>query len=154
MNLVEGKITGQGKKVAIVASRFNEFINTKLIDGARDCLVRHEVKDGDITLIRVPGAFEIAFAAKKAVDAGKFDSVLCLGTIIKGDTSHYGFLAAEVTKGVASIALQSTIPVVYGIVTAETLEQAIERAGSKAGNRGWDAAMTALEMMDFNKQKI
>jgi 6,7-dimethyl-8-ribityllumazine synthase len=154
MNIIEGKLSGQGRKVALVASRFNEFINAKLIDGARDCLVRHGVLDADISLIRVPGAFEIAFAAQKAVDAGKFDAVICLGTIIKGDTSHYEFLAAEVTKGVASIALKSPVPVVYGIVTTESLEQAIERAGSKAGNRGWDAAMTALEMIDLNKQKI
>ncbi|MBI5179613.1 MAG: 6,7-dimethyl-8-ribityllumazine synthase [Nitrospinae bacterium] len=154
MNLIEGKLNGQGKKVALVASRFNEFINEKLIAGARDCLVRHGAADGDITLIRVPGAFEIAFAAQRAVDGGKYDAVICLGTIIRGDTSHYQFLAAEVTKGISSIAQKASIPVVYGIVTTESLEQAIERAGSKAGNRGWDAAMSALEMMDLNKQKF
>lgn len=154
MNLIEGNINGTGKKVAIVASRFNEFINAKLIDGARDCLVRHGAADGDITLIRVPGAFEVPFAAAKAVDAKKFDAVICIGTVIRGDTSHYEFLSAEVTKGVAALAMRASIPVVYGLVTTENLEQAIERAGSKAGNRGWDAAMTALEMMDLNAKKI
>ncbi len=154
MNLIEGNINGAGKKVAIVASRFNEFINAKLIDGARDCLVRHGASDNDITLIRVPGAFEVPFAAAKAVDAKKFDAVICIGTVIRGDTSHYEFLSAEVTKGVAALAMRASIPVVYGLVTTENLEQAIERAGSKAGNRGWDAAMTALEMMDLNSKKI
>lgn len=154
MNLIEGNINGAGKKVAIVASRFNEFINAKLIDGARDCLVRHGASDNDITLIRVPGAFEVPFAAAKAVDANKFDAVICIGTVIRGDTSHYEFLSAEVTKGVAALAMRASIPVVYGLVTTENLEQAIERAGSKAGNRGWDAAMTALEMMDLNSKKI
>lgn len=150
MNLIEGKIEGKGKKVGLVVSRFNDFINTKLINGAHDCLTRHAVDDKDITLIRVPGAFEIPFATKKAVDSKKFDSVICLGTIIRGETSHYEFLSAEVTKGISQIALSSGTPVSYGIITAETLEQAIERAGSKAGNRGWDAAMSALEMMSLN----
>lgn len=154
MNLVEGKIEGKGKKVAIVASRFNDFINTKLIEGARDCLNRHGVAENDLTLLRVPGAFEIPFAAKKAVACGKFDSVICLGAIIRGETSHYEFLSAEVTKGIASIAISADIPVIYGIVTAETLEQAIERAGSKAGNRGWDASISALEMMNLNLQSL
>jgi len=154
MNLVEGKIEGKGRKVALVVSRFNDFINAKLINGAHDCLTRHSVEDKDITLIRVPGAFEIPFATKKAVDSKKFDSVICLGTIIRGETSHYEFLSAEVTKGISQIALNSGTPVSYGIVTTETLEQAIERAGSKAGNRGWDAAMTALEMMSLNSASI
>jgi len=155
MNVIEGNITGKGLKVALVASRVNDFINAKLIDGARDCLIRHGTGEKDITLLRVPGAFEIPFAAQKAVDvSGKFDVVICLGTIIRGDTSHYEFLSAEVTKGIASIALKSKIPVVYGIVTAENLEQAIERAGGKAGNRGWDAALSAMEMAGLNDANI
>ena len=154
MNVIEGKLSGTGRKIAIVASRFNDFIGSKLVEGARDCLVRHGVADNDITLIRVPGAFELAFAAKRAIEAGKFDSVICLGAIIRGETSHYEHLAAEVTKGIASLAIGAPLPVVYGVVTAENLEQAIDRAGSKAGNRGWDAAMTALEMIDLGKQKF
>jgi len=154
MNLIEGNLEGKGSKVAIVASRFNEFINEKLIGGARDCLVRHGVADGDITLIRVPGAFEIPYGAKKAADSGKFDAVICLGTVIRGATKHYELVSAEVTKGISSIALSSGIPVLYGIVTTETLEQAVERAGSKAGNRGWDAALSALEMIGINRHKF
>ncbi|MEE8484789.1 MAG: 6,7-dimethyl-8-ribityllumazine synthase [Nitrospinota bacterium] len=152
INTIEGKLNGKGKKIGIVASRFNDFINEKLIGGARDCLARHGVNDGDITLVRVPGAFEIPFAAKKLAEGAKLDAVICLGTIIRGDTNHYELLSAEVTKGIASIALNASIPVVYGIVTTETLEQAIERAGSKGGNRGWDAAMSALEMIDLSAQ--
>jgi 6,7-dimethyl-8-ribityllumazine synthase len=154
MNLIEGKIEGKGRKVALVVSRFNDFINQKLVSGAHDCLTRHSVDDKDITLIRVPGAFEIPFATKKAVDSGKFEAVICLGTIIRGETSHYELLSAEVTKGISQIALSSGTPVSYGIITAETLEQAIERAGSKAGNRGWDAALSALEMMSLNSASI
>ncbi len=149
---IEGKLNGKGKKIGIVASRFNDFINEKLIGGARDCLARHGVNDGDITLVRVPGAFEIPFAAKKLAGNSELDAVICVGTIIRGDTNHYELLSAEVTKGISQIALDASIPVVYGIVTAETLEQAIERAGAKAGNRGWDAAMSALEMIDLNSQ--
>ncbi len=149
MNTVEGNLEGKGKKVALVAGRFNDFINEKLIGGARDCLIRHGVADKNILLVRVPGSFEITYAAGKAVDSGKFDSVICIGTIIRGGTGHYELLSAEVTKGIASLAARADIPVVYGIVTADTIEQAIERAGSKMGNRGWDAAMTALEMMNL-----
>jgi 6,7-dimethyl-8-ribityllumazine synthase len=149
MNTVEGNLEGKGKKVALVAGRFNDFINDKLIGGARDCLIRHGVADTNILLVRVPGSFEITYAAGKAVDSGKFDSVICLGTIIRGGTGHYELLSAEVTKGIASLAARADIPVVYGIITADTIEQAIERAGSKMGNRGWDAAMTALEMMNL-----
>jgi 6,7-dimethyl-8-ribityllumazine synthase len=151
MKVIEGSLEGKGLKVAIVASRFNDFINSKLIEGARDCLARHAVTDDKITLIRVPGAFEIPFAVQKAVNSGKFDTVICLGTIIRGGTQHYELLAAEVTKGISSIALTAGMPVVYGIITAENLEQAIDRAGGKEGNRGWDAAMSAIEMVNFNK---
>ncbi|MDH5541587.1 MAG: 6,7-dimethyl-8-ribityllumazine synthase [Nitrospinota bacterium] len=154
MNLIEGNLEGKGSKIAIVASRFNDFINEKLIGGARDCLLRHGVSDDDITLVRVPGAFEIPFAAKKMADSKKFDAVICIGAIIRGATKHYEFISAEVTKGVSSVALSSGVPVLYGVVTAETLEQAIERAGSKAGNRGWDAALSALEMIGLNRHKL
>ena len=154
MKVIEGNLEGKGLKVAIVASRFNDFINAKLIEGARDCLVRHGVKDEQITLIRVPGAFELPVAVQKAVTAGKFDAVICLGTIIRGGTSHYELLASEVTKGISAIALKAGMPVVYGIITAENLEQAIDRAGGKEGNRGWDAAIAAIEMANLNKSGI
>jgi 6,7-dimethyl-8-ribityllumazine synthase len=154
MKVIEGKLDGKGLKVAIVASRFNDFITSKLIEGARDCLVRHSVAEDQITLIRVPGAFEIPFAVQKAVNAGKFNAIICLGAIIRGGTMHYEFLASEVTKGISSIALKSDMPVVYGIITAENLEQAIDRAGGKEGNRGWEAAMSAIEMAGLNKTGI
>lgn len=154
MNVIEGKLSGTGRKIAVVASRFNDFICSKLIAGAADCLKRHGVAENDITVVRVPGAFEIAPAAKKAVDAGKFDAVICVGAIIRGETSHYEHLAAEVTKGISALAQYSAIPVVYGVVTTESVEQAVDRAGGKAGNRGWDAAMTALEVIDLHKQKF
>jgi 6,7-dimethyl-8-ribityllumazine synthase len=154
VNVIEGKLSGTGRKLAVVASRFNDFICSKLIAGAADCLKRHGVAENDITVVRVPGAFEIAPAARKAVDSGKFDAVICVGAIIRGETSHYEHLAAEVTKGISSLAQNSAIPVVYGVVTTESVEQAVDRAGGKAGNRGWDAAMTALEVIDLHKQKF
>lgn len=154
MNVIEGKLSGTNRKIAIVSSRFNDFICSKLIEGARDCLVRHGAADKDLTLIRVPGAFEIPTAAKKAADSGKFDAVICLGAIIRGETSHYEHLSSEVTKGISSLALNAPIPVVYGVVTTENVEQAVDRAGGKAGNRGWDAAMTALEIIDLHKQQF
>lgn len=155
MKVIEGNLEGKGLKVAIVASRFNDFINAKLIEGARDCLIRHGVKDDDITLIRVPGAFELPVAVQRAVNVpAPFDAVICLGTIIRGGTSHYELLASEVTKGISAIALKADMPVVYGIITAENLEQAIDRAGGKEGNRGWDAAIAAIEMANLNKSAI
>jgi 6,7-dimethyl-8-ribityllumazine synthase len=154
VNVIEGKLSGTNRKIAIVSSRFNDFICSKLIEGARDCLVRHGAADKDLTLIRVPGAFEIPTAAKKAADSGKFDAVICLGAIIRGETSHYEHLSSEVTKGISSLALNAPIPVVYGVVTTENVEQAVDRAGGKAGNRGWDAAMTALEIIDLHKQQF
>jgi 6,7-dimethyl-8-ribityllumazine synthase len=153
VRIIEGKLSGANRKVAIVSSRFNESICSRLVEGARDCLVRHGAADADLTLIRVPGAFEIPAAARKAVDSGKFDAVVCIGAIIRGETTHYEHLAAEVTKGIASLAFTAAIPVVYGVVTTENVEQAADRAGGKAGNRGWDAAMTALELIDLNGQK-
>jgi len=145
----EGKFDARGEKIAIVASRFNDFFTSELMDGALDCLHRHGVTDEQIDTAWVPGGFEIPFAAKRFVETGRYAAVICVGCIIQGDTPHFGFVAGEVTKGIAQVSLDSNIPVVYGIVTAETLDQAIERSGTKAGNKGFDAAMTALEMIDL-----
>jgi len=145
----EGKFDARGEKIAIVASRFNDFFTSELMEGALDCLHRHGVTDEQIDTAWVPGGFEIPFAAKRFVETGRYAAVICVGCIIQGDTPHFGFVAGEVTKGIAQVSLDSNIPVVYGIVTAETLDQAIERSGTKAGNKGFDAAMTALEMIDL-----
>jgi 6,7-dimethyl-8-ribityllumazine synthase len=145
----EGKFDARGEKIAIVGSRFNDFFTSELMDGALDCLHRHGVADEQIDTAWVPGGFEIPFAAKRFVETGRYAAVICVGCIIQGDTPHFQYLAGEVTKGIAQVSLESNIPVVYGIVTAETLDQAIERSGTKAGNKGFDAAMTALEMIDL-----
>jgi len=137
------------KKFAIVASRFNEFITSKLIGGAVDCLKRHEAEDDNIELVWVPGAFEIPLACKKLASTGKYDAIIALGAVIRGATSHYDYVCSEVSKGVASVSLEKEIPVAFGVVTTENIEQAIERAGTKAGNKGWDAAMTAIEMANL-----
>ncbi len=149
---IQGKILGRGKKFGIVVSRFNEFISGKLLEGALDCFHRHEVKDDDIDIAWVPGSFEIPLAAQKMAQAQKYDAVLCLGAVIRGDTPHFEFIAAEVTKGVAQVNLQTGVPTVFGVITTDTLEQAIERAGTKAGNKGWDAAMTGMEMAELLKE--
>jgi 6,7-dimethyl-8-ribityllumazine synthase len=151
-NLYEGSIRADGLKFAIVASRFNEFITARLIEGAIDALVRHGARDEDIHLIRVPGAFEIPSVARWAASSGKFHAVICLGAVIRGATPHFEYIAAEVSKGVALVALESRVPVVFGVLTTDTLEQAIERAGSKAGNKGFDAAMAAMELVDLRKK--
>lgn len=145
----EGKFDARGEKIAIVGSRFNDFFTNELMDGALDCLHRHGVTDEQIDTAWVPGGFEIPFVAKRFVETGRYAAVICVGCIIQGDTPHFGFVAGEVTKGIAQVSLESNIPVVYGIVTADTLDQAIERSGTKAGNKGFDAAMTALEMIDL-----
>jgi 6,7-dimethyl-8-ribityllumazine synthase len=145
----EGKFDARGERIAIVGSRFNDFFTSELMEGALDCLHRHGVTDEQIDTAWVPGGFEIPFAAKRFVETGRYAAVICVGCIIQGDTPHFGFVAGEVTKGIAQVSLDSNIPVVYGIVTAETLDQAIERSGTKAGNKGFDAAMTALEMIDL-----
>ena len=145
----EGKFDARGEKIAIVGSRFNDFFTSELMDGALDCLRRHGVTEDQIDTAWVPGGFEIPFAAKQFVATGRYAAVICVGCIIQGDTPHFGLVAGEVTKGIAQVSLDSNIPVVYGIVTAETLDQAIERSGTKAGNKGFDAAMTALEMIDL-----
>ena len=150
-NIFEGNIRADGLKFAIVVSRFNEFISGRLLEGAVDALVRHGGDEGDIDVIRVPGAFEIPLAAKWAAHSGKYDAIICLGTVIRGATSHYEYVASESAKGIAHVSLETSLPIIFGILTTETIEQAIERAGSKAGNKGWDAAMAAMEMARLQK---
>ena len=142
----EGKLTAEGLRFGIVVSRFNEFITGKLLAGALDALVRHGANDAEIDVAWVPGTFEVPIVTQKMAMSGKYDAVICLGALIRGATPHFDYLAAEVTKGIAQIGLQSSVPCVYGIITADTIEQAIERAGTKAGNKGFDAAETAIEM--------
>ena len=149
MNKIEGKIVAEGIKIGIVAARFNEFIVSKLVSGAMDGLLRHDVKEEDVTLAWVPGAFEIPVVAKKMAESGKYDAVICLGAVIRGATSHYDYVCNEVSKGIAQVSLQSGIPVMFGVVTTENIEQAIERAGTKAGNKGFDCATGAIEMIDL-----
>jgi 6,7-dimethyl-8-ribityllumazine synthase len=147
----EGKLIGQGLRFGIVVSRFNDFITSRLLDGAMDALIRHGVDEGAIEIAWVPGAFEIPLVAKKMTGRG-YDAVLCLGAVIRGATPHFEYIASEVTKGIAQIGLDKGLPVVYGVITADTLEQAIERAGTKAGNKGADAALTALEMANLLRE--
>ena len=152
MKVLEGKVVADGATIGIVAARFNEFIVSKLISGARDGLVRHNVEDDDITLAWVPGAFEIPVMAKKMAESGKYDAVICLGAVIRGATSHYDYVCAEVSKGIASVSLETGVPVMFGVVTTDNIEQAIERAGTKAGNKGYDCALGAIEMINLAKQ--
>ncbi len=149
MRVLEGNVVANGTKVGIVASRFNEFIVSKLVGGAQDALIRHGVNDDDITLAWVPGAFEIPLTAQKMAETGNYDAVICLGAVIKGATTHYDYVCAEVSKGVAAVGLKTEIPVIFGVVTTDNIEQAIERAGAKAGNKGYDAACTAIEMVNL-----
>ena len=149
MRIIEGMLRGEGKKFAIIVSRFNDFITSKLLDGALDCLHRHGVNDDDLSLIRVPGAFEIPLAAQKLAQSGDYDGVICLGAVIRGATTHYDYVCSEVSKGIAKVSLDTNIPVGFGIVTTENIEQAIERAGTKSGNKGYDTAMSVLEMVDL-----
>lgn len=152
MKIIEGNVVAEGIKVGIVASRFNEFIVSKLLGGAQDALIRHGVNDDDITAVWVPGAFEIPLAAQKMADSGKYDAVICVGAVIRGSTSHYDYVCNEVSKGIAAVGLNSKIPVLFGILTTDTIEQAIERAGTKAGNKGYDAATSAIEMVNLMRQ--
>jgi len=145
----EGKISGQGKKVAIIVSRFNDFITDRLLNGALDALTRHGTQDEDIDIVKVPGAFEIPLMAKKTAQTGKYDAIICLGAVIRGSTPHFEYVSAEVSKGIGMVGLEIGLPVVFGIVTTDTLEQAIERAGSKSGNKGWAAAVAAMEMANL-----
>ncbi len=150
--MIEGKIVAKGMRFGIVASRFNDFICSRLIDGAVDALVRAGAEEKDIEVAKVPGAFEIPVTAKKLAKSGKYDAVICLGAVIRGATPHFEYISAEVAKGIALVGLEAEVPVVFGVVTTDTIEQAIERAGSKSGNKGWDAALTAVEMVDLFKR--
>ena len=152
MKVLEGNVVGTGARVGIVAARFNEFIVSKLISGAEDALVRHGVETDCITLAWVPGAFEIPMIAKKKKKSGRYDAVICLGAVIRGATSHYDYVCAEVSKGIAAVGLETGVPTIFGVVTTDNIEQAIERAGTKAGNKGYDAACTAIEMINLGKQ--
>ena len=149
MKTVEANLIGKGLKFAVVAARFNDFITGKLIEGAEDGLLRHDVNGDDITLYRVPGAFEIPVVAKALAEKDEFDAVICLGAIIRGATPHFDFVAAEASKGVAQVSMNSGKPVIFGIITTDNLEQAIDRAGTKSGNKGYDAAVTAIEMANL-----
>jgi len=145
MKILEGELQAKGLKFGIVVSRFNDFITTKLLEGALDALLRHGAKEEDIEIMKVPGSFEIPLAAKKMASK-KYNAIICLGTVIRGATPHFDYVAAEVSKGIAAASLETEVPMAFGVITSDTIEQAIERAGSKAGNKGWDAAITAIEM--------
>ncbi len=149
MKVIEGKLTAEGLRIGIVAARFNEFITNKLVSGAVDALTRHGASDENLTLTWVPGAFEIPLAAQIMANSRKYDAVICLGAVIRGSTPHFDYVAGEVTKGVAQVGLHTGVPTVFGVLTTENIEQAIERAGTKAGNKGFDAAMTAIEMANL-----
>ncbi|MGV8057624.1 MAG: 6,7-dimethyl-8-ribityllumazine synthase [Smithellaceae bacterium] len=150
--IVEGKIVAKGMKFGIVASRFNDFISGRLIEGAIDTLLRAGADDKDIAIYKVPGAFELPLTAKKLAKSARFDAVICLGAVIRGATPHFEYISAEVSKGIASVGLEAEIPVVFGVLTTDTIEQAIERAGTKSGNKGADAALSAIEMVDLFKK--
>lgn len=149
MKIFEGKLVSEDKRYGIVIARFNEFIGSKLLDGAIDTFKRHGVEDGKIDIAWVPGAFEIPLAVKKMAKTGKYDAVICLGAVIRGATAHFEYVSSEVTKGIASISLNSEVPVIFGVLTTDTIEQAIERAGTKAGNKGSEAALAAIEMANL-----
>jgi len=152
VNFIEGQLVAEGLKIGIVVARFNEFINSKLLDGALDGLKRHGVKEEDIQVAWVPGAFEIPLVAQKMAASNKYQAVICLGTVIRGSTSHYDYVCAEVSKGVAHVGMATGVPTIFGVLTTESIEQAIERAGTKAGNKGFESAATAIEMANLIKQ--
>jgi 6,7-dimethyl-8-ribityllumazine synthase len=149
---IKGALSGKGRKFALVVGRTNEFVTNRLLEGATDTLVRQDVAETDLTVVYVPGSFEIPTAAKRLAESGAYDGVICLGTVIRGSTPHFDYIAAEVAKGVAQTALAATVPVVFGVLTTDTIEQAIERSGSKGGNKGRDAALAALEMANLYSQ--
>ena len=151
-HVIEGKLDATGLKFGIIVSRFNEFITGKLLEGAIDCVVRHNGSGDDVTVAWVPGAFEIPLAARKMAASGKYDAVICIGAVIRGNTSHFDFVAGEAAKGIAMASLETGVPVIFGVITTETIEQAIERAGTKLPNRGFEAALTAIEMANVLKQ--
>ena len=148
-NIIEAKLLAQGKRFALVASRFNDFITDRLVSGAVDALVRSGTDDSDIDIVKVPGAFEIPLVAKKMAQKATYDAIICLGAVIRGATPHFEYVSSEVTKGVAQVSLDSGVPVILGVVTTDSIEQAIERAGTKAGNKGWQAAISAVEMANL-----
>jgi 6,7-dimethyl-8-ribityllumazine synthase len=151
-NIIEGEMQAKGMKFGVVVSRFNDFITAKLVEGSLDVLIRHGAKDQDIDIIKVPGAFEIPFAARMLVDRKSYDAVICLGAVIRGATPHFDYVSAEATKGIAAVAMQSSIPVLFGVLTTDTIEQAIERAGTKAGNKGAEVTLGAIEMVNLYRQ--
>lgn len=152
MKIIEGKLVGRDLNIAIIVSRFNHFITQHLLDGALDALRRHGMNDDKLTIVWVPGAFEIPLIAKKLALTNQYQAIICLGAVIRGSTPHFDYVAAEVSKGIASVGLETGIPVVFGVITTDNIEQAVERAGTKSGNKGWDAAITALELADLNAQ--
>ena len=152
MKTLEGKLTAKNMKIAIVVARFNEFITSTLLSGCVVCLIRHEAADEDLTVAWVPGAFEIPMAAKKLAESGKYDAVICLGAVIRGATPHFDYVCAEASKGIAQVSMQTGVPVAFGVLTTENIQQAVERAGTKAGNKGVDCAMTAMEMVNLFKE--
>ena len=152
MKITQGELQAKGLRFGIVVSRFNDFITTKLLDGAIDALLRHGAAEDDIEVVKVPGSFEIPLIAKKLASGGKLHAVICLGAVIRGATPHFDYVASEVSKGVAHVSLESGVPIAFGVITSDTIEQAIERAGSKSGNKGWDAALTAIEMAQVLKK--
>ncbi len=152
VNVIEGKLDATGMKVGVAVSRFNSFICDRLVEGAIDALVRHGAAEADIDIVRVPGAFEIPLAAKRMSASGRYDAVICLGAVIRGATPHFDYVASEVSKGIASVSLESGVPVAFGVLTTDTIEQAIERAGTKAGNKGFEAAVTVIEMSNLLKK--
>jgi 6,7-dimethyl-8-ribityllumazine synthase len=149
---IQGDLSAKGLKFGIIASRFNDFITARLVDGALDALMRHGAAEGDVELVRVPGAFEIPFAAKVLAQSKKYQAIICLGAVIRGATPHFEYVSAEVSKGVASVSMDTGLPVIFGVLTTDTIEQAVERAGAKAGNKGWDAALSAIEMANLMRQ--
>ncbi len=150
--ILEGKISAEGLRFAVIVSRFNDFISSKLAEGAMDALKRHGGNEDQVSLVKVPGSFEIPIVAKRLAETGEYDGIICLGAVIRGATPHFDYVAAEVSKGIAAVALETKIPVTFGVLTTDSLEQAIERAGSKSGNKGWDAAMAAMEMANLFKK--
>lgn len=152
MKILEGNLVSTDMKVGIVAARFNEFITSKLLGGALDCLKRHDISEENIDVAWVPGAFEIPLIASKMAKSGKYDAIICLGAVIRGSTTHYDYVCSEVSKGIANVSLNSDIPVMFGVLTTENIEQAIERAGTKAGNKGYDCAISAIEMVNLIRE--
>jgi 6,7-dimethyl-8-ribityllumazine synthase len=152
MKVIQGELQAKGLKFAIVQSRFNDFITGKLLDGAMDALLRHGAREADVDVVKVPGSFEIPLVAKRLASKGAYSAIICLGTVIRGATPHFDYVAAEVSKGIAQASLETGVPIAFGIITSDTIEQAVERAGTKSGNKGFDAAVTAIEMAQVLKQ--